>query len=236
MFIKNPNQKSRPVRYVAIFLFIAVMAVAERATAHCDALDGPVVTDARIALAAADVTPVLKWVRGDDETEIRNAFDRTLTVRAKGDEARELADQFFFETLVRVHRASEGEPFTGLKPAGTDPGLGVHAADHALDEGDVDELVAHTTALVTNGIRNRFERAVHTRAVSNQSVSAGREAVAAYVEFIHYVKRLHEAATSDAAHHANPHAHGEMTSSTAKPSHADHNPQSGHHVQPHANP
>ena len=43
-------------------------------------------------------------------------------------EARELADRYFFETLVRIHRAGEGAPYTGLKPAGRDLGPAVPAA------------------------------------------------------------------------------------------------------------
>ena len=33
------------------------------ARAHCDTLDGPVVTTAKAALEKGDVTPLLKWVR-----------------------------------------------------------------------------------------------------------------------------------------------------------------------------
>jgi hypothetical protein len=90
-----------------------------RAFAHCDTMDGPVVLAAKTALDHKDVTPVLKWIKKNDEAEIKAAFAKTLAVRTKGPEARELADQFFFETFVRIHRAGEGAPFTGLKPAGT---------------------------------------------------------------------------------------------------------------------
>jgi hypothetical protein len=89
------------------------------AEAHCDSLDGPVITEARAALEAGDVTSVLKWVSQDYEAEIRAAFDHVVEVRKLGGEARSLADRFFFETLVRIHRAVEGAPYTGLKPAGS---------------------------------------------------------------------------------------------------------------------
>lgn len=78
--------------------------------AHCDTLGGPVVAVAKQALEKGDVTPVLKWVKKENEGEIRAAFKKTLTVRSKGPEARELADMYFFETLVRLHRAGEGPP------------------------------------------------------------------------------------------------------------------------------
>ena len=78
------------------------------AEAHCDTMGGPVVADAKVALEKKDVTPALKWVNVKDEREIRELFTKTLKVRAHGSEARELADRYFFETLVRVHRAGEG--------------------------------------------------------------------------------------------------------------------------------
>jgi hypothetical protein len=168
------------------------LGAARTAGAHCDTLDGPVVSDARAALAAGDVTEVLKWVRGDDEAEIRAAFDRTLAVRASGGAALELADTWFFETLVRVHRAGEGAPFTGLKPAGTvEPGIA--AADLAIDGGSADGLIAGLTEHLDEGVRHRFETVVAAREHAGHNVAAGRAYVAAYVDFIHYVEGLHSA-------------------------------------------
>lgn len=112
-----------------------------RAGAHCDGLDGPVVKAAEAALEKGDVNFVLVWVQKDDEPEIRAAFDQTLKVRKLNSEARHLADRFFFETLVRVHRAGEGAPYTGLKPAGRDLGPAIPAADKALREDAVEPLV-----------------------------------------------------------------------------------------------
>src|SRR6185312_11295160 len=74
-------------------------------TAHCDSMDGPVVKDAQTALADRNVYPVLKWVRQEDEEPIRKAFEMTLAVRGQSEAAKSIADPYFFETLVRVHRA-----------------------------------------------------------------------------------------------------------------------------------
>src|SRR5512142_849988 len=78
------------------------------ACAHCDTMDGPVVNTARMALEKGDVTSVLKWVRKEDEGEIKVQFQKTLAARKQGKEAKELADKYFFETLIRIHRAGEG--------------------------------------------------------------------------------------------------------------------------------
>lgn len=126
------------VAFFGIVLLFTVLS--ENAFAHCDTLDGPVVQTARTALEKGDVTPLLKWVQADDEKEIRTAFQKTLAVRTKGAEAKELADMYFFETLVRIHRAGEGAPYTGLKPGeAVDPAIAL--ADRALETGSVDKLV-----------------------------------------------------------------------------------------------
>jgi len=167
---------------------------------HCDTMGGPVIETAMKALEKADVTPVLKWVRQEDEAEIRELFAKTLKVRDKGLEARELADRYFFETLVRIHRAGEGAPYTGLKPEGAvEPA--VKEADRALESGSADRLVNLITHAVEEGIRERFEHAKEAKKHAEENVKAGREFVEAYVDFTHYVERLHTHASAQGSRH-----------------------------------
>jgi hypothetical protein len=49
---------------------------------------------------------------------VRDVFQSTLRVRELNEDAREVADRLFFETVVRAHRAGEGAPYTGLNPPG----------------------------------------------------------------------------------------------------------------------
>jgi len=170
--------------------------------AHCDTMDGPVVVAARLALEKGDVAPVLKWIGAVDEKEIRDLFAKTLAVRQKGADARALADRFFFETLVRLHRTGEGAPYTGLLPEGTpvEPAIGL--TDQALATGNVEKLAKAIAGHVEEGIRQRFTRAAETKKHADESIVKGREFVAAYVELTHYVERLHQDATTDAAHAA----------------------------------
>ncbi len=160
------------------------------AAAHCDTMDGPVVLAARAALAKGDVTPALKWVLPEHEAEIRKAFQSALAARATSPQARELADRWFFETLVRVHRFGEGAPYTGLKPAGSETSPFVRAADHALESGSADALVRLVTADIEKGIRQRFAQAAERRKRAESSVAAGREFVEAYVQLQHYMEAL----------------------------------------------
>lgn len=169
--------------------------------AHCDTLDGPVIKDAQKALEMNDVSPVLKWIPKTDEEKIRSAFKKTLAVRKLSPQAKELADMHFFETLVRIHRASEGEPDAGLKPAGTEVEPGIEAADKAVASGQADKLVAALAEQTRRSIRVKFDALMAKKKQMNKNVDAGREYVAAYVTFVHFVESLHQLLSGDDGHH-----------------------------------
>jgi hypothetical protein len=169
---------------------------------HCDTLDGPVIQLARKALETGNVNLVLPWVRAEDEEEIRHAFEHALAVRKLGPEARSLADTHFFETLVRIHRAAEGAPYTGLKPAGLDLGPAVPAADKALEDGAIEPVIKLLTDAVRDGVWRHFHAAYHHRKFDVNDVRAGREYVEAYVPYVHYVEGLWDAATGAVGYHA----------------------------------
>jgi len=178
-----------------------VLLVPRPAWAHCDGLDGPVVKAAQRALETRNLAFALIWVQEDDEAEIRASFDQTLAVRGLGPQARALADRYFFETLVRVHRAREGAPFTGLKPAGRDLGPAIPAADKAVDSGSVDEVVKLLVGTLEDRLREHFTHLMASRSDRKDDVAAGRAYVKAYVDFIHYVERAYEALTTTAHGH-----------------------------------
>jgi len=164
-----------------------------RLIAHCDGLDGPVVKAAQKALETRNVALVLVWVHATDEPEIRAAFAKTLEVRRLGPEALELADRYFFETLVRVHRAGEGAPYNGLQPAGRDLGPAIPEADRAIETGRVGPLAALLATALQAGLLEHFKAAMAARSFTPNDLGAGRAYVRAYVEFIHYVERIYAA-------------------------------------------
>lgn len=164
------------------------------ASAHCDTLDGPVVIAAQKALETGNINYVLPWVAEEDEAEIKAAFEHVLQVRALGTQAKELADRYFFETLVRVHRAGEGAPYTGLKPAGSVENPAVIAADRAFETGSADALINLLLAEVREGAARRFEEALAAQSKEVNDVAARRKGVHAYVEFVHYVEAIYNAA------------------------------------------
>lgn len=170
----------------------ALILLPTNARAHCDTMDGPVVKAAQRALATRNVNLVLIWVQEKDEAEILKRFRQTLAVRRLNRQARELADNYFFETLVRIHRAGEGEPYTGLKPAGTDLGPVIPLADKALHDGSTDALLKLFSGRDQADIQTRL-RDIKTKTNFNENnVAAGREFVKAYISFMHYVEHLYE--------------------------------------------
>ncbi len=199
--------KRSSIVLVAIVFVISLWVSPDNVFAHCDTIDGPVIQDAKVALKKGDITPVLKWIKKEDEQEVRDAFRKTLRVREKGEEVREIADYYFFETLVRIHRAGEGAPYTGLKPAGSvEPA--VAAADNALQTGSIDKLADKISNAVRNEIKRRFREVIDKKKRADKSVEAGREFVEAYVQYVHFIESIHNLVAKESEHqHARKHEH-----------------------------
>ena len=190
------------LRFDALIMVLAVLSVTPTFVfAHCDGIDGPVVKAAQNALAKGDVNAVLIWVQPNDERELREVFRKTLAVRKLSTESKDLADRYFFETLVRLHRAGEGAPYTGLKPARRDLGPAIPAADSALDQDSLEPLLRLMDTAVNAGIHEQFKKAAEKRKFPTSDIAAGREYVRAYVEYIHYVERLYSAAKTSPRQH-----------------------------------
>lgn len=193
---------------------ITFPGVAGKVFAHCDTMNGPVIPEARAALDKGDVTPLLKWVGKGDEAEVKAAFARAVVVRAQGPEAKELADRYFLETLVRLHRAGEGAPYTGIREEPVEPIVAL--ADQALAGGSADEMIGKISGHLAESIREKFNAVMKAGKNKDRSVEAGREFVKAYVIYMHYIEGIHAAIMSAGGHHeeatpgaARPEDHGD---------------------------
>lgn len=177
------------------------------AAAHCDTLDGPVVAAARKALDTGNVNLVLIWVQKKDDAEIRKHFEKTVAVRKVSAQAKELADMYFFETLVRIHRAGEGAGYTGLKPAGKiEPPIA--AADRSLETGKLQEVAQLISKRMEQGLHRNFEDMMKKKKYKPDDIAAGRAFASAYVEYTHYVERLYDAGETLAPGHVQKEAPG----------------------------
>lgn len=186
---------------LAAVAFASALMMPAPALAHCDGLDGPVVAAGQRALDSGDPNPVLIWVQPKDEAEVRRAFAEALAVRKLGPQAGELADRYFFETLVRIHRAGEGAAYTGLKPAGRNLGPAIPLADKAVSSGSDRELARFIASEAEKGVHDRFAELQAKRNFRPEDLAAGRAYVASYVTFVHYVEGLHESAKAGADGH-----------------------------------
>lgn len=183
--------------FLVLAVVVAVLAPLP-ALAHCDTLDGPVVAAAKRALDTGNPAYALVWVKPAAENELLAAF-RT----ARG--AHDAGERAFFETLVRLHRAGEGAPYTGLKPAGTDLGPAIPAADAAIASGNVDPLTALLAETLQRGVADRYHDVLAKRDYAPNDVAAGRAYVESYVSFVHYVEAVYGALqASPEGHYAEP--------------------------------
>lgn len=164
-----------------------------KAQAHCDSMEGPVVDAARKALAARNVNLILPYVKADAEAELSAAFAHTLEVRALGGEAASLADRYFFETAVRLHRAGEGAPFTGIKDT-VEVSPALEAAEEALVSGSLEDVTAIIVGAVEENIATRFHEIEEARATASTSknVAASRAQVEAELAFEIYINDLYK--------------------------------------------
>jgi hypothetical protein len=169
-------------------------------------MDGPVVTAARQALQQEHVELILPYVPKCSEAEVISAFEKVLPLRKNGSGMREVAELYFFETVVRVHRAGEGAPFTGLKPAGLDVGPIIPLAEKAIETGQPDALISALRDVIKAQALERFERLQHLKEHASLSVDAAREYVEAMLGLQVWAHQVYLSAKAEP--HGEGHHHG----------------------------
>ena len=174
---------------------------------HCDTMDGPLVTAARRALDAEDVKLILPYVRESGERELKTAFQKALRARKADPAAREVADLFFFETAVRIHRTGEGATYTGLKPAGLDEGPVIPVAEKAIEAGSPEALIKILTDTLRKEVQHRFEHLQHLKDFAPADVRRARAYVEAMLGLEVYSHKLYMAMKSDPHEGSHEHHH-----------------------------
>lgn len=167
--------------------------------AHCDTMNGPVITAAKIALKTNDVKLILIWVSPQDEATITELFNKTIKLRKISPEVQELAYRNFFENLVRIHRAGEGEPFTGIKDS-TEVEPPIAVADKALQTGNLADVFKMLNGSIEKGVSGKFDLMMSRKNYDKGNVDAGREFVESYVTFMHYVESIYASANASTEH------------------------------------
>lgn len=193
-------------KLVAVLAVVgALLAGPVPARAHCDTVDGPVARAASTALETGNVNVVLPYAPAAAEAEIKAVFEQVVRVRMTDLESRALADRYFLETVVRLHRQGENAPYTGLRPAGQDFGPVIPAAERALESGDAGALITLLTEAVRQHVESRLRHAVEAdslpqRPESYAEVAAARDRVHAELGFVLYAEGLHQALKGETGH------------------------------------
>lgn len=193
---KFKNMKIMKIRLLQGIMTLLLMTVVNLSYtyAHCDSYDGPVIKEALQALESDNVTLLLKWINEDQEEEIISLFNKTHDLRSGDAEIYTIIEKHFLETLVRLHRETEGEPFTGLKPAGSVEPI-ISMADESLVSGDFDHLSQQLTAHIAQVLKEKHKKALELSQVKDDSVEQGRAYVAAYVDYTHTLEGIHKILT-----------------------------------------
>jgi hypothetical protein len=155
-------------------------------------MDGPVVNAAEMALEMEDINYILPFVPQTAEDELKEAFRKTLSVRELSEEAGELADYWFFETAVRLHRKGEEKPYEGLKPAGLDWGPIISKAEKAIEDEDPGKVIDFLTGVLEDEIQKRFQRAISLKDHDINDISTAREYVNAMLGFVLYSHHIYK--------------------------------------------
>ena len=185
-----PLRSSFKAAASVIFILMLTVFIGSPAFAHCDSYDGPVVKDAMKALQTNNVNLVLKWINEDQKQEIITLFNSTYGLINSDKKAYTIVEKHFLETLVRLHRETEGAPYTGLKPAGTTKEI-IQLSDNAIATGNADDLVLKLNTHIEKVIRMKYQKVAELSKVKDLSVEQGREYVKAYVDYTHTIEAFH---------------------------------------------
>lgn len=188
----NKNLIKGLIKYVmVVFSSILLLFVSQTAFAHCDSYDGPVIKDATKALETNNVNLVLKWITDEQEKEITPLFNKTFNLKSGDKDIYEIVEKHFFETLVRLHRETEGAPYTGLKPAESTKQI-IQMTDIALHEEDIEGFIIKLDNHLNKVVQEKYQKVAELDKVKNNSVSEGRAFVAAYVDYTHTIAAIHD--------------------------------------------
>ncbi len=191
--------KTAKLSALIAFFFLMGLSLPQLTEAHCDRVNGPVAVDARKALETGNVSHALIWVTEEQSEELKSAFQRTKKVYAKGGESKKLAERYFMETTVRLHREAEGMPYTGLKPAQENP-KDIALAEEALQSGNVQPVTRLLASEIEEKVTELHQKAITAQNDKDKSIASGREAVDAYVRYIVYVHSLYNSIQAGPAH------------------------------------
>jgi hypothetical protein len=187
----------------------AALMTPTTASAHCDSEKGPVAQAALKALEANNVNLVLPYVQPDAEAELTAAFKHVMQVRKEGGTSKELADRYFLETAIRLHRLGEGASYEGMTHEAVP--ASILTADKAMASGSLAPIYKMLDQAIRKSVEEKYHAVVKARedAARLGTVEAYREQAEAELMFEKFIYELYTSASL-----AQPHAEGQAPAHT----------------------
>ena len=167
-----------PVFIITAALCALTVLLPSATFAHCDGLDGPVVTAAQKALESGNVNPVLIWVQKKDEQTIKDAFQKTLAVRKLDHEGEGPRRQVLLRDpgpgapgrrRGAVYRPEAGRPRSGSCRSGRRQGSGRRQAPAPGENPDEDRRNGAARTVRAGDVAGRNSRRTTSRRGANMS-------------------------------------------------------------------
>lgn len=181
--------KNKIISVLGVSVLFSLLSL-NTAFAHCDTLNGPVITAAKKAIESKNVNLVLIWVKNSEEYKVKEMFQKTIIDRNANLAEKDRIDMLFFENLVRIHREGEGVYFDGIKAIDTKIDPVIIQADEAIETGLVTSLLKEMNAELSESIQKDFTEVMKKKNYNPNDVNSGREYVDSYVKFLHRIEML----------------------------------------------
>jgi hypothetical protein len=158
---------------------------------HLDTRNGYVIKAANMALKTGNVNYVLLWVPEESENKLKNLFEKTFCERRTCKDVQDIAINWYFETVKRLHRTGETTLYAGLKPAGLDESPVIPKAERAIETGNSEELIGFISNTMDDDFKHRFYYVMEKKNYDVDNVADGRAYVSAFTDFIIYLHHIY---------------------------------------------
>lgn len=157
---------------------------------YCDTMDGPIVTAAEIALEMENINYVLPFVKKEHETELKEAFEKSVIVRELSGEAAEIADYWFFETAVRLHMLGAGKPYSGIKQSGLNKEHIILKAQDAVENQDKTALEDLLLESLRDAIEKKYEITISKKDYDVNDTEAARNYLNSLFDLVEFSNEI----------------------------------------------
>lgn len=168
-----------------------------------DMTNGPVMGAAKMALDKGNVNYVLIWVPEESENKLKNLFEKTFCESRAGKDMEDIAINWYFETVKRLHRAGERRLYTCMNPDGSDERSVVPKVKRAIETGEADEIIGFIPKTKEHDFRHRLHHLIEKKNYDVNNVAAGREYVAEFIDFIIYLHHFCTSSSGESGHPEN---------------------------------